>query len=150
MFFDYNTQSNKADKKSVKLVLHITLIDAIDFDLTKAPFDPFIFRTSSDSSIVELLRKHETHLIDHEPTALVDTSLFGTADDNTDIQAGKFYRTSEGLPWALEISGKVSHVSERTDFVKGYPSMVTWAESSGSLNKNWYLNKDITNTWKGK
>jgi len=146
----YNTQSTEAERSVVKVTFHITLINAITFDVSKAPFNPFIFRTSSDQNAAKLFRVHETHLIDHVPTALADTTLFGTQDDVSNSAEGKYYRTKTGLPWALEISGKVSHVSEHTDFTKAYQDMAVWAQSNGLSNKSWFNNKQTTHTWKGR
>ena len=146
----YNTQSTEAEHATVKVTFHITLINAITFDASKAPFNPFIFRTSSDQNAAQIFRAHETHLIDHAPTALADTTLFGTQNDASNSAEGKYYRTKTGLPWALEISGKVSHVSEHTDFTKAYPDMAAWAQSNGANNKNWFENKQTTHTWKGR
>lgn len=50
-------------------------------------------------------RGREVHLPNYQPTDLVDISLFGTGNDDTNPNNGKYYKSSTNLPWALDITG---------------------------------------------
>lgn len=96
---------------------------------TSFTINPFIY--------VNQIRGREVHLMNTPPTSKADASLFGTGDDRS--TSGMFYRSSEGLPWALNVPTDVSHVLERIDFCVGYPEFKSWAESGGALYDTWYV-----------
>ncbi len=95
------------------------------------PFNPFIFRTSR--------RGLEIHLPDHPPTDLADASLFGTADDDSDPAAGRYYKTANNLPFALDIGVAWRYPVERAPIVNAYPNFGPWAESGGTRYSDWYV-----------
>jgi len=96
------------------------------------PYNPFIF--------VDQDRGHEVHLKDHPPTALVDPGYFGTFDDATNPSQGLYYRSGTGLPWAFEIPSSFSWPLETRDILTAYLHFAEWAQSSGSVHTDWYLN----------
>ena len=59
------------------------------------PYNPFIFVNGD--------RSKEVHLPGDTPTELASTQFFGTASDATNIANGYYYKTSNGLPWAINI-----------------------------------------------
>lgn len=154
----FNTQSDVAEEATQELVLHIELDEAQALDISKAPFNPFIFKQFNNSSEPSKGRGQETHLIDHAPSDLADLTFFGTKDDvsvftssDTDTKTtGQFYRTKDGLPWALEIPGNVSYASEQVDFLNAYPDLFNWAKTGGGNNTDWYQHKNSQYTWKNK
>jgi len=146
----YNTQNDGEEKATKLLVLHIELDEARAFDLSKAPYNPFIFKQYNDASAPTKGRGHETHLLDHAPTDLADLTLFGTSEDRSVAANGKFYRTKKGLPWALEVPEHIMHTPERVDFLQAYPELLNWAQSGGTTNLDWYQHSDTQHTWKNK
>jgi hypothetical protein len=52
----------------------------------------------------------------------------------------RYYKTSNNLPWALDISGKFDYPIERVPIIEAYLHFASWAESSGSLYPSWYSN----------
>ena len=83
----------------------------------------------------------EVHLSDYPPTALADQSLFGTLDDDTDPGTGKYYKTSNNLPWAINIYESFEYPIEKQQVVWAYLKFVAWATSSGTTFEDWY--KDL-------
>ncbi|MDX2128642.1 MAG: LruC domain-containing protein [Chloroherpetonaceae bacterium] len=101
-------------------------------ELGSSPFNPFIF--------VNKQRGYEVHLPNMQPTDLMNTSLFGTGNDNT-LLPSRSYKTSRGLPWAIHIPVKFEYPIEKRDITRSYLRFSIWAESGGSLFQDWYLSK---------
>jgi LruC domain-containing protein len=106
-----------------------TPIDLAETDL--APFNPFL--------IVDQERGREVHLPDHEPTSKADGSYFGTEDDNSDSNAGRFYKTPGNLPWAIDVPAPFAYPIEKIEIIDAYNYFDDWAESSGAVYDDWYL-----------
>lgn len=98
-----------------------------DEELGTPPFNPFL--------VVNGDRGREVHLVGKQPTALMNRSYLGTADD-----AGGF-RTGSGLPWALLLPTSWSWPVERTPVNEAHLEFVDWAESGGTVYSDWYLSK---------
>ncbi|MCX6282447.1 MAG: LruC domain-containing protein [Bacteroidetes bacterium] len=96
------------------------------------PFNAFIIANGN--------RNREVHLPDQPPTDKVNGSDFGTADDNSIPAQSRYYKTSNNLPWALNISGKFSYPIERTAVNAAYLKFNDWAESAGVSYPDWYMN----------
>lgn len=94
-------------------------------------FNPFI--------IVNQTRGIEVHLIDKTPSSLVNSSLLGTGNDNSNPSTGKYYRTSENLPFAIQTVASIPHMQEKVDLLQGYTKLAEWVSSSGALFADWYL-----------
>ncbi len=95
-----------------------------------APFNPFIFVNGD--------RTKEVHLADYEPTAKHNAGLFGSVEDNSDKASGKYYRTDNNLPWAVNISHQFRYPKEKKRVDEAYNYFVSWALSSGSGYADWY------------
>jgi LruC domain-containing protein len=95
-----------------------------------APYNPFI--------IVGGERSKEVHLPGSAPTDLVDTSLFGTGDDNTDLKAQKYYMSDKYLPWAINLPVQFAYPAEKQDITKSYLMFNNWANSRGYNYMDWY------------
>lgn len=114
------------------LNLHITLNSPVALSVAGyAPYNPFI--------VVNRIRGREIHLVDHTPTALADAAYFGTQKDDSDPSSGRYYKTAENLPWALNIPAPFDYPTERTEIIKGYLKYAEWAMSSGTEYSDWYL-----------
>lgn len=109
-----------------------TLTDTRSFGA--APFNPFIF-VGGD-------RSKEVHLPNSAPTSLADVKLFGTYDDDSNVANSSYYISQKYLPWALNIPVQFDYPSEKQDITKTYLFFLNWANSKGSVYKDWYDKKD--------
>jgi len=96
------------------------------------PYNPFIY--------VDGIRSHEVHLPGYAPTTLMNTALFGTGDDNSIPSQGRYYKTTNNLPWAVNISNSWDYPIERAQITRAYNYFKNWAQSSGANYPDWYLN----------
>ena len=94
------------------------------------PYNPFIFVNGD--------RSREIHLPGHEPTDLSNTQLFGTSSDASSIANDYYYKTSNGLPWAINISESFDFPASGNPINEAYHFFSTWAANSGQVNKDWY------------
>lgn len=125
----------------ITYVTPATLTISIDFetdtytynDLDIANFNPFIIR--------DLDRSIEVHLPDHAPTDLANSALLGTSHDDSDPATGKYYKTENNLPWAINIYETFAYPNEKVDIINAHLKFGTWAESGGSQFNDWY--KDL-------
>ncbi len=95
------------------------------------PYNPFLF--------IDQERGKEIHLIDHEPTELVDPSYFGQEADDSNPAIGRYYVTSTNLPWAIEVPDSFEWPVEKVDILSAYLKFAEWAQSSGTVYTDWYL-----------
>lgn len=96
-------------------------------------FNPFI--------IVGGNRGKEVHLPGYPPTGKANLEYFGTGDDDTNPAAGKYYQSATNLPWALNILDKFDYPIEKRPITHGHLHFSDWAESGGTLYKDWYSDK---------
>jgi len=107
--------------------------------LNIAEFNPFIISGGE--------RGREVHLPGYPPTDKVNAGYFGTADDDTNPASGKYYKTENNLPWALNIYSDFAYPIELADITTAYLKFAAWAESNGVQFPDWYLDKpDYRNT----
>jgi len=99
-----------------------------DIDLIN--FNPFL--------IVNEIRGKEVHLADYPPTNLADESYFGTMNDDSNPATGKYYKTENNLPWAINITQSYDYTIEKSQITQGYLKFYDWAASSGTTFQNWY------------
>ncbi|MBL7815577.1 MAG: LruC domain-containing protein [Saprospiraceae bacterium] len=99
-------------------------------DLGYAPYNPFL--------IVNRERGREVHLAGKIPTALVNTALFKTGDDDTGSGSGKYYQTKKNLPWAINLPQSFVYPLEKVPINTAYLKFNQWVESKGSLFSDWY------------
>ena len=118
----------------VTITIHITYTPntytAADLDITH--FNPFI--------IVNKERGKEVHLPDYAPTALANPAYFGTGDDKSNPSQGKYYKTANNLPWALNLSSTFSYPIEKAEITKAYLHFIDWVVSNGTDYTDWYTN----------
>jgi LruC domain-containing protein len=99
-----------------------------------APYNPFLIKNQ--------VRGVEIHLADKQPSSLVDMSLLGTNQDDTNPGVGKYYKTKNNLPWALDIDTTFEYPIEGTDIINAYLNFLDWAQSNGNSFTDWYTNKE--------
>lgn len=95
------------------------------------PFNPFLYRTGR--------RGLEVHLPDRPPTSRADPYLLGTSADTSNKGLGRYYKTANNLPFALEIPTDWRYPLETAPIMGAYLSFAPWAESGGTLHPGWYL-----------
>ena len=100
-------------------------------DLDIANFNPFIFANET--------RGREIHLPNYAPTDLADNSYFGTGDDDSNAGTGRYYKTANNLPWAINVQTGFDHMQEKVEITLGYNFFFNWAASSGATNSTWNL-----------
>lgn len=127
-----NTVPSEPYKLTDTITIHTTFTAPQTIaSLGEGPFNPFIFINGE--------RGRELHLIDHTPTDLVNPALLGSSSDDSDPASARYYQTSKGHPWALNIKGDLRYMQEKIDIVKGYNLFATWAQSGGTQAKDWYM-----------
>jgi LruC domain-containing protein len=99
-------------------------------DFSVETWNPFIF--------VNHVRSHEIHLPDHAPSDLADNSIFGTWEDDSDPQSGRYYKTVTNLPWAINIVSEFDWPIEKEPINNVYNYFIDWAVSGGASNTDWY------------
>ncbi|MEI6434125.1 MAG: LruC domain-containing protein [Bacteroidota bacterium] len=97
------------------------------------PYNPFL--------IVNKVRGHEIHLVNHPPTNLADLSLFGTSQDDSDPASGRYYVTKNNLSWAIDVSGPFEYPVEKAEVTQPYLKFTSWGESAGAVYYDWYQAK---------
>lgn len=128
-------------ERNAPFVTPVTMQVTIDFkpdtytyyDLDIANFNPFI--------IVDKQRSVEVHLPDYPPTSLANMSLLGTGDDKSNPSAGKYYKTANNLPWAINIYESFDYPLEKVDVTGTHLHFVEWAISGGQSFPDWYQDK---------
>jgi LruC domain-containing protein len=98
-----------------------------------APYNPFIVASG--------IRGKEIHLPANAPTDLADKSKFGTGDDDSNLGALKYYMSDNNLPWAINIPVQFAYPIEKQEITKAFLFFNRWAESKGSTNADWYMDK---------
>ena len=130
-----NARDNEPYVEPVMLNVVIDLTDDIvhDREFTEDTIDPFL--------IVNQNRGHEIHLPGKKPTNLIDTSLLGTDSDDSNPNLNRFYLTQSQLPWAINLARKFDYPKENIQINKAHSNFSTWAETGGSMFRDWYENK---------
>ena len=117
-----------------------TIVVAVEFsaglDLNGAgvaPFNPFL--------VINKTRGREVHISGYAPTDLVDNSYFGQGNDDTDLDARRYYKTKTSLPWGMNLPVSFDYPNEKNDIRNGFVHFNLWAESGGYTFLDWYLDK---------
>ena len=103
-------------------------------------FNPFI--------IVNQNRDVEVHLPDEAPSSLANAGMLSTGDDDSDPSSNRYYLTETNLPWAINLPVVFEYPIEKQDITQVYNHFAEWAESSGTLYPDWYLDlPGYRNSW---
>ncbi len=137
-----NTEPEFPLSEGEDIVINISFVNPIAPELLgTAPFNPFIF--------IDGERGKELHLKDKTPTDLVDESYFGTLSDATNAAEDQYYKTSNNVPFAIDIIHEFRYPIERRPINEGYNFFINWASSGGGSYPDWYKdNSGYRNTSK--
>ena len=129
----YNTQENAPYVTPDTLRLFVAFTEPLDPQIVGTPpYNPFM--------VVNQDRAREVHLADHAPTTLAAGSdYFDSADDHSSVNG--YYRTSNSLPWALDIVETLDYPVEKATINSAHIYFESWAISSGSSWSDWYKEK---------
>ncbi|QHT70646.1 LruC domain-containing protein [Rhodocytophaga rosea] len=101
-------------------------------ELGAAPFNPFLICNQN--------RGYEVHLPGYKPTSKADLTLLGTKDDISNPARGIYYKTSFGMPYALNMPvNSFKYPVEGASIKDAYVKFLPWAASFGVVYSNWYL-----------
>ena len=105
----YRTQANCDQPITFNFDLSIPFNGSVlANDLPKAPFDPFIFAANNyyhgPAFAQAPGRSYEVHLPDQAPTEAFNPDFFGLQEDTSNASEGRYFRTHNNLPWAMEMS----------------------------------------------
>ncbi len=113
--------------------VHVSFVNPQSTTITgSAPYNPFL--------VIDRVRGQEVHLAGQEPSDLMDVALFGTWADDSNPASGKYYQTSNNLPWALDIPVSFDYPVEQVQIINAYNHFVEWAETAGVSYPDWYTN----------
>lgn len=90
--------------------------------------------------IIDQVRGKEVHLPNSVPSSKAESSYFGQMQDDTKPAEGKYYKTANNLPWALNVTTSIPYSHSTNDFITAYLKFSDWAQSNGTLYTDWYLN----------
>ena len=96
------------------------------------PYNPFIF--------IDGTRGREVHMINYEPTELVNQALLGTVEDISNPANSIYYKTINNYPFAIETPVLFDYPTEKDDIVTAHLKFGNWAESGGINYQDWYEN----------
>jgi LruC domain-containing protein len=125
----FNTLKSCTEFPTVPFTLDIEFTSSLA-QLNHSSLDFFIFRTND--------RSLEIHFAGYPPTDLFNFDRFGTQDDTSSVETGRYFKNAQNLPWGIKLSDKWPHPREYIDIVWAYPDYETWVESSGNQATNWY------------
>ena len=112
------------------LSISITLNQPISREeLGDVPFNAFLIANAD--------RAREVHLPDLPPTS--KAGYLGSGDDYSDLGVSRFYKTSQNLPWALNVYEGFAAPPERVPITLQYPRFVNWANSGGNQDEDWFI-----------
>lgn len=114
------------------IILHITFTTPQNpATLSIASFNPFVFVNGD--------RTKEIHLGNFKPTSKASSAFFGQADDSSNPATSTYYKSKNNLVWMMEVPSSFTYNIENKEILKSYLKFGAWAESGGTLFKDWYL-----------
>lgn len=139
-----NTEPGSPKVSADPLNINISFVNPVSVSvLGSSPYNPFI--------ILDRQRGNEIHLADLPATTLADLNLFGTGEDESSPESGRFYKSHYNLPWALIVPETWQHTNESTGINLAYPDFGPWAESSGGASRGWFnTNINPDHIWTGR
>lgn len=131
----FNTVPNGFVGTSDIVDLLITFVHPLHPDsVGTPPFNPFLIR--------QMRREHEIHLVDKQPTTLMDMNLFKTLDDASEPTEGRYFRTSENLTWGIQLPEEFDYPVEHAEVTEAHLKFSSWAESNGDNPHDWYKDRN--------
>jgi LruC domain-containing protein len=135
---NWNTKPNDPTSEPIRYQISFddesgTLLK--DFGL--GAYNPFIWNGGYGFG-----RGYEVHLPGMKPTSLADKSLLGKEDDDSQASLNRYYLTSNGLPWGINIPvNSFDYPNEMSNIFRAYLKFPGWAQSGGTKFTDWYVNK---------
>ena len=123
-----NSKSTDALRVGAQLVVQVTFSAPQVMPLAEQPFDLYLVRSADPT--------HQVHRPEYSGTAVMDTALFGAADDGS--TGGRNFVDKTGLPFALVFPQLVPYPLEEVGISSLYPSITTFASSAGTQATNFY------------
>ena len=117
---------------TINLVINLTTPTALSV-IGTPPYNPFL--------IINQDRSREIHLINKSPTDLADLSLFGQQSDDSNPASGRYYVTTNNLPWAMDITDPFDYPVEKSEITQSYNKFIPWGETSGQTYYDWFKPK---------
>lgn len=137
-----NTEEGATNYEAQEITLAIEFTSPKTYDeIGSVPYNPFV--------IISQNRGREVHLPGYAPTDLVDSSLFGTQDDDSDPSTGVYYRSKTDLPWGIHLPESFAYPKEKVDIRKAHLRFNDWARSYGFSYMDWYRNQSGYRDTKG-
>lgn len=125
---------NAMDVLNDTITMSIQLSAPYNFSaFNQASWNPFIF--------VDGDRSHEVHLPNYGPTDLMNMSLFGTGQDDSDVVNGRFYKNTSNQPWAINVSHDYLAPVEKVRIENAYLRFDDWVNSNGTQYNDWYVDQ---------
>ncbi len=128
-----NVYNSGAFYQTDPIIMHVQFKRPVASTQLIPPYNPFI--------VAHQKRGVEIHMMNNPPTDLATLSLFGTADDHSDLTKGVYYRSYTNLPWVLEIPEKFDYPIALKQLSSAYTKYGDWVSSNGTKYKDWYKNK---------
>ncbi len=131
---NYNTKPGTSPQVTDTITISMDFEKPQDFSLSS--FNPIIFVDEAGKG-----RGFEIHLPDMAPTELADKSVLGTNADDSDPSTGRYYKTANNLPFAINIPETFIYPLEREAIINGHLKFAAWAQSGGKQYQGWYKNE---------
>jgi LruC domain-containing protein len=137
-YYQNNGSGPEGDPVRIEFIIQFDAAQIPPLDRLEADF--FLFRSER--------RGLEVHRAGMPATAAADIGLFGDGEDATAPSQGYWYKTDNGLPWAVEIVESFNHPLERVVITEAYPDFSGWATSGGQVETDWYQRPRNNKIWK--
>tara|TARA_B100000809_G_scaffold35204_1_gene30953 strand:- start:16338 stop:18479 length:2142 start_codon:yes stop_codon:yes gene_type:complete len=136
-----NSELGYAYTEPVSVIVEIVFAqNAITYsELNIGAFNPFLILETTVNGGPGL-RGKEVHLPNYKPSDLFDTRYFGQYSDDSSPAEGRYFVTANNLPSAINIAETFDWIIESEDITKAYNMFGEWAQSNGTIYKDWYKN----------
>ncbi|MDV7398915.1 DUF4842 domain-containing protein, partial [Arthrospira platensis SPKY1] len=71
-----------------------------------------------------------------------DQALLGTGHDNSIPAQGRYYKTQNNLPWAINIIERFEYPIEKVEIPSAHLKFADWAESGGQIFNDWFRDEE--------
>jgi len=130
----FNTEKNAPAGTSDLITITVNFTTPLEMTtLGSPPYNHFMIKGMN--------RPEEIHMAGFIPTSKANTQLFGTGNDATNPNAGKYYISKQNLAWAIFVAEEFEYPIEKSDIIKAHLKFSPWAQSSGTQLTDWYKNK---------
>jgi LruC domain-containing protein len=140
----YRTEAGCGSDIQMVFSMTLPMANAIpSAQMPEFPYDPFLFATEGyDHSLAFGLppgRAYEIHLPDKAPTEAFRTDFFGRRDDRSEPQNGRYFVSTNGMPWAINVGVEMQYSLEYMDVIYAYPLFSSFIANQGLVDADWYI-----------